>query len=281
MRYFRHGVWAVCLTAVTTVAVAQAQPAEDKTAPCIDVVQWRDINQVSMKVGSPDAEERMEWTLAYHDNNDILIRVARCNEDGTQPCTIGMISGQVMITQGVSLEPGYEIDALDMPLLMTGMLVRILQRIAPGGMASVARNMTVDHQERHYQICVATASAKLKHPPPWSVSGMLEAQSPQKIAYDLRFQREQGGRQVALILSGTAAHDDSLRGLDDTMSLQDWQVYTTGVIQRKVKGGTIVDFGAQPLQPSFATVAEVRAYIKQRAAGKKQSGESGQPAEKQ
>ena len=47
--------------------------------------------------------------------------------------SVALIGGQIMMTKGIKLKTGYEIDALDAPVLSMKLLMIVLSRIFPNG----------------------------------------------------------------------------------------------------------------------------------------------------
>ena len=179
--------------------------------------------------------------------------------------TVAMVGGHVMMSKGLTLESGYEIDALDAPVLSMRLVMILLGRVFPGGPDQVVGTRPIDRTDK-IGIEYATPSASGRIPPPWRLKGRVSRLSDGAVAFDMALsfpeeEQSEAGGNATLSLKGKLSRLDR-PVFRDTDSLEGWRTYGLGVQQRKQGGGTVVDYGAEPQTAArFKTVGDVRTFI--------------------
>ena len=178
---------------------------------------------------------------------------------------IGLVGGQVMLSKGLTLEPGYEIDALDAPVLSMRLVMIVLKRVFPKGPDQVVGPTEVDHTE-WVGIKYATPSASGYIPAPWHVKGEVSRRADGTLPFELALsfptqaQDKQSG-SLTLNMKGELG----VLGrpvFRDTDSLEGWTTYGLGLQQTTQEGGTLLDYGAGPQEATrYRTIGDVRAFI--------------------
>ncbi len=176
-----------------------------------------------------------------------------------------MIGGRILATKGLMLDEGYEIDAVDGPLLYVQLTIRLLGRAFPEGPDSLRGLQPVKLTESREDLQIATPSASGDFPAPWSVDGTATKDKSGAVHFDLRFvsTAPSDGKpsKLSVRLKGSMERARSDLALRDDMPLDGWKVYGVGPQVKKRDGGTIYDYGAALQDNRYNTVAEVRKAI--------------------
>ncbi len=177
-----------------------------------------------------------------------------------------MVAGRVMAVKGAVSEPGYEIDALDAPVLTQQLVLRLLGAALPNGVKGLKGRRKIDYSKQKTGIKYATPSAQGFIAPPWRVRGTVKLVAPDVVEYDLDLASglkgkpvDQGGRYTSHF-SGRLAKITSAK-LEDTMSLEGWTMLGVGVQMKKSDASTIYDYSAAPATETYKTVADIRKKV--------------------
>jgi hypothetical protein len=134
--------------------------------------------------------------------------------------TILLVSGRWMLTQGLKLEPGAEIDYLDLAALNAQLVMALLNAALPTGPPAPGSSRTVSVAEKARPIQVNTSSASAEYGTPWSVVGTVSVPSPGAAAhYQLKFSYTDESGTVVEDLTGTAGNAATAVKLGDSMKL--------------------------------------------------------------
>ena len=212
---------------------------------CDEVKDWARFTSITLEISEPGKPALASWKGRFdYVTNDIEVDVNMKPDNApAMKGMIAMVGGRVMLTQGLQLERGYEIDALDGPVLSMSLVERLLTRAFPRGPDSIATSNKVDRTDKA-GIKYATASAQGYVPAPWHLVGTVSKNAGGAVVYDLVL-------SVTPEARGRAAKEIRMVGelamlkepvLPATMSVADWTTYGLG-------------------PPRFTTVADVRAYI--------------------
>lgn len=200
------------------------------------------------------------WEFTFAGDNDVLITTETHQGKEQTRGTILLVSGQAMLTKGLSLERGYEIDALDTPVLMYQLVVSLLSQAAPEGPEKLEASRKVHLAEPKRGIQIATQSASGRFPPPWTLSGSINKAGPRSFDYSLVFTypADDSGKKTTIALSGVWKKDPTPPALQDGMSIEGWSLHTIGPFSLKQEHSTILDYGAQKRPLEVRTLGELR-----------------------
>jgi hypothetical protein len=254
-----------CLTVLFTMPVAVSASC-DKDPECDDVSAWAVFTRITLTQSVANAGESIEWSASF-DQQTLDARIEIATHGSTEPMmgTVAMVGGQVMMTKGLKLEPGYEIDALDAPVLSMRLVISLLSRVFPRGPDEVVGTKHFDRLDQG-GIQYATPSASGYISPPWRVKGTAIRASDGAIAVDMALSFSSEAQttppgSTTLFLKGKLAR---LKRpvFSDAESLDGWTTYGLGVQQTKQDSGTVVDYGAKPqVTARFKTIGDVRSFI--------------------
>jgi hypothetical protein len=146
---------------------------------------------------------------------------------------VGLVGGRILITRGMELARGQEIDALDGPVLTVKLLYAVLARAFPDGPQSIPASKQVDLHESEVGIRFSTASASGHILPPWQARGSVKKPDDSRLEVDLRLAGSsadpnvRAGDKVDMRFQGTLRKRSSAV-YDEAMPLADWKVYGAG-----------------------------------------------------
>lgn len=260
------GVASVILLAVVFPMPFAAGASCNKDPECDDATAWYDFTRVVLRQTAPGSAEGIEWVASFdHDAADASIDVATHGSSKPMSGTVALIGGRVMLSKGLLLEAGYEIDALDAPVLSIKLLMSVLGRIFPNGPDDLVGSRNVDHTDS-VGIKFATSSASGYIPAPWHVAGQISKLVDGKVVFDIVLsvppERDDAPKSSSTMkLSGELAVLGRPVFLD-TDSLAGWTTYGLGPQQIKQGASTILDYGASADDAMrYRTVGDVRAFI--------------------
>jgi hypothetical protein len=238
---------------------------------CGKPTAWSEFNVFSIKVTFPDTPDFSLWHGQFDKNsNDIQIDVETSDAGKTKKGKILMIGGRVLAIHGDIATPGYEIDALDGPVLEYQAVIRMLGAALPDGIAGLKGVREIDYSNEKTGFQLATQSAGWDILPPVHVKGTVTREAPDVVEYELALtagvkgKPESEGGWQRLHFSGRLSKGASAR-IDDVTALDGWKIFGLGPYAKKVGTGTIYDYGAQPSSDFHKTVGGIRADIQQKA----------------
>jgi hypothetical protein len=216
---------------------------------------WADFTQFRVRLRSE--EHSGTTTMTRHGADDFSIDI----ED--TPATHGRIivlAGRALLMKDVEHETGYEIDALDGPVLMHQLAITLLDQAFPKGPSSVNGSLPISIAQKTRAIRIATQSADGLIEAPWTLTGTAQ-RADGRIGYDLQlaFTAESSPRTIGF--TGFWEKAPLATPLDDRMSLAGWTVHWLTPLTSTSEQGTILDYGAKAATEHWPDVAALRKYI--------------------
>ena len=226
---------------------------------------WNKFTAVAMtssQVGEPGT---MSWKGTFdYESGDFLLdldtQVPRLALKGA----VGMIEGRIMLSKGLKLERGLEIDAVDGPVLSFRLATILLGRVFPAGPGSLPAKSGISHVGKT-GIKFATASASGYVAPGWKLEGEVGKRGDGSVPFDLeltmRIDPQDEKKTMRLKMVGVFSNRSG-PVFDDRMPLDGWIVYGVGPQSEKRGDSTVLDYGAKPRSdPAMRTVADIRRFI--------------------
>lgn len=240
------------------LAVAAAGNSDHLTPPPQLPLGWKALNaftvQGSIGDSSRKAMARGTTSLSTH---DLRIDLNGSDDGGSQTGSLIVVAGDTLLVRGLSASPGNEIDLLDDPVLLIRLVTAALEHVVPEGPGGVRGTMHLDEVERSRPLVAFTASANVRIPAPWRLTGTVSKDADNTIAFDLRLI---SGASTSRSVSGTLASTDA-SPLDEGMSLVGWTPFSLGVRAVKSDRGTLLDYGTTPKKTQAATLGVLRKEI--------------------
>jgi len=259
--FSRYAFVGFILFLLSAVAVAC-----DREPECSDLQAWSGFTRFLLSQYDTDTDTAIEWRTTYDKEAVDAVIESVVHEGGDSSTgTVALVGGRFMLSKGRSLERGYEIDALDAPVLSINLLLSVLDRAFPSGPDSISGKMPFDHSGAS-GIRLATQSASGYIAAPWQAKGEVSRADGGDLGFEviLSFPSEGAGYKSGI-------HSITMRGslgvwegsvLLDTDSLEGWVIHEVGPMVIERPGATIYDYGAQPLEePGYRTVGDLRAAI--------------------
>jgi hypothetical protein len=247
----------------TSIIFSNALACERSKEDCGPSAKWGVANWLDLTMRDDLGRGTAHWTITMDSKaHDFLIEKDERYDGKKVQGTLAIVSGRMMLTKGLDLKEGYEIDAADGPGLMMQLLFTILDYLAPDGPESVSGKISVNHTEKERPIRVATSSASGVFGVPWDAKGSLEKLPDKSVGFDIHFRSLPGKKnEYGATLKGRWKQG-SEQPLPDDMSLEGWKIYGLGPYSRKYKSGTVLDYGAQGSEVKMKTVGALREHIK-------------------
>jgi hypothetical protein len=238
----------------------------EKDPECSDPSAWAGFTRMELKQSMSSSTEAVEWSALFdHQTKDILIETKFINSNSPINGKISLVNGLIMITKDMELRPGYEIDAIDAPVLSMKLVMIILSRIYPNGPIDVTDSKTIDYSD-NTGIKYATPSASGYIPAPWQAKGSIHKDINGNIDYKLQltFQidsKDGKTENYSINMNGMLGmHGSPI--FQDSDLLEGWKTYGLGPRQFKQGSSTILDYGAKPEDSNdYRNIGDIRAYI--------------------
>lgn len=260
-----------CLVCIAFLVFFFALPfppkaACDKDPECGDPTAWAGFTRVVLKQSSLGSPEVVEWKASFdHETNDMLIDTDMRGSSTPITGSIAMVGGRIMLSKGLKLEPGYEIDALDLPVLSMKLVMIVLGRVFPAGPAHFTGQKDIDRTDK-IGIKYATPSASGYIQAPWVVKGKVHKLAEGNVTFDLALtfpvkQGDKTSKTYTMKMTGELSMLGHAVFLDTDL-LDGWTTYGLGPRQINQAASTILDYGATPDQgASYQTIGDIRAFI--------------------
>jgi len=232
-------------------AAARANRARKETAESRS--DWYTPTRVVLH--QQEAGESMTTTYEFGANDDLRISMDGTEKGKHETAMIMLIhgQGQWMLTKGAPLERGYEIDALDGPVLELKLVMELLRTAAPAGPAHIKEKTAFNVHEEHRSISINTMSAEGGLEAPWAIRGSIDIVAPDQLSFEMTLIQEQ-----SVHFTGTWQKEAAHADFSDDISLDGWKVYSIGPIKSTDGNSTILDYGAKSSKTHPRTLGELR-----------------------
>ena len=220
---------------------------------------WQDFNVIKLSVEDNQNSWKANWLITIDkEKNTISIEKDDYFHNQNLRGTLIILAGKTMLSKGLVLRKGYEIDALDTPIIMMQLLFDILNKTLPSGPASITRNQKIEHSETNKPIHISTKSASAHFNAPWVVNGLFSRSAIDTIEYEFSFATSvHEDINYTLNMKGEL-HQKPNQTLDGTMMLEDWKIYQLGPMNTQQGERTSFHYGAQLFDSKASTLGELR-----------------------
>jgi hypothetical protein len=217
--------------------------------------EWFKPTRISVTTTTPPAKDYSHVDMSMTKSDDARIDVSGSGDGKNYSGSLILVAGNRLLTRGVEIEPGAEIDALDVPVLEVRLACELLARALPNGPRSVTSRMAVNLRDRQDPVKINTASATGEYQTPWSLNGTVRPDGTGR-AFDLVFGCAGMDRNMHIVGRWTMAA--LALELPDSMSAAGWRVFALGPYSKQDGRGTILDYGAKEIHSKFTTLGDVR-----------------------
>jgi hypothetical protein len=216
---------ALLLSVAASVEAAENSCAADPSVLCAETSPWYQATGLLLRFSDTSIGESGRWNLTIQDLRNMQIDAQSGRERKLNAGKIVLVSGRVMLTRGLTLEKGYEVDVLNEPLLYYQVLAALLARAFPAGPGTFKEAMVVGVEEAVRGIRFATPSATGFIGAPWSANGLLKRRDAETVDFSLKldfyFEPENSRRVVTL--QGAWKKAVPAPALPAAMSLRGWK----------------------------------------------------------
>lgn len=252
------------LTCSALNAVAQ-QRAPATTAPVAES-EWSRGNRLLLGVTQPALGFAAEWRFERSTTGDLFLERKESRGGGLEAGTMMLLSGRgALLSRGATLQPGRELDAMNGPLLMRELVMRLLEQGVPGGPGKLAQDLRLDVSERSRPLRVTGIGAEGEFLAPWRLTGTIGPAGPGKVKFDLEFTstaRSPAGARYETSIVGIWQNTPPPVQFADDMPMRGWQVYQIKPVVVGRGASNVIGWGTSaPL--GFTNLGEVRRRVAQ------------------
>ena len=158
-------------------------------------------------------------------DGDARIAIERHDGSSRTTGTILLIGGRWLLTRGFGVSADKEIEALDLAVLDSQLVVVLLTAALPDGPPAPGPPQHVRFAEKTNPIRMSTASTSVEYQAPWTVVGTVTVPAAGAAAnYQLSFTWSDRGTARTVDFAGSAGTAKSALDLPDSMKLAGWKI---------------------------------------------------------
>ncbi|HYL94127.1 MAG TPA: hypothetical protein VEW69_13330 [Alphaproteobacteria bacterium] len=241
---------------------------------------WYKGNHITLSAKSQGKDGETIDTFEIYDDKNILIAETEHLSGTETKHQILLVDGYWMLARNANLPQDAEIDYLDAPIMFLKLGLELLCQAAPGPPEEIIQRVELNPKaEKKHAIEVKSGAASMDIKTPWTLRGKIEPADQGRITFELSVnfkyvepeeyiivggmrvkvdQKNAKARREEILLSGTWQHDAAAPLLGDDLSLENWQIFSIGLIKRQSGGMTTIDYGARPSNVRAKTIGELR-----------------------
>lgn len=258
------GLLVAVLFALAGIA-GHAQAGEPAPKGRGGVSEWAKGNRILVGVTEERSAFWAQWRFQRSADGDIVLDLEEGRGAQMRAGSLMLISDAALLARDMPLERGRELDAFNGPLLMLQLVLRLLERAAPAGPASVKRETKVAASEASQPIKVAAMNAEGEFNAPWKLAGTIAPAAGGVVKFELEFSsasRAGAGAAYHTGIVGLWQNASPPVQLADAMPLRGWRVYR--LKPAAAASGSANKPGLGTSAPmAFSNLAEVRSRVAQ------------------
>lgn len=262
-RSSEHALFVLLLCATLNADAQQSTPI-----PAASGVEseWARGNRLLLGVTQPALGFAAEWRFERSTNGDVFLERKENRGGSLEAGSMLLLAGRgALLAHGARLQPGRELDAMNGPLLMLQLVMRLLEHGVPGGPGKLGSELRLDVSERTRPLSVTGIGAQAEFLAPWRLTGTIGPAGPGKVKFDLEFTSMARG-------AAGARYETSIVGIwqnvappvvfADEMPLRGWQVYQIKPVVQARGAANVIGFGTSAPM-GFPNLGEVRRRVAQ------------------
>jgi hypothetical protein len=225
--------------------------------------EWAKGNRILLGVTQERLGFSAQWRFQRSAHGDIVLDLEESRTGQMRAGALMLVSNGALLARDVPLQRGRELDSFNGPLLMLQLVLRLLERAAPAGPASIKRETPVELTERERAVKVSALGADGEFLPPWRVKGQIVPGADGRISFELQF-------VSANRAPGTAPYETSIAGiwqnvappvqLPDAMPLRGWRGFRIKAVVNARGAANSPGLGTSAAM-AFANLGEVRRRV--------------------
>jgi hypothetical protein len=264
LQYFPSEPWGPFMRISSSIAVAALVPSIALAGGPARPTGWNRFNAFALSVSRDGSTNRISWNgAAAFDTGDLRLDLDQTSDGARESGTALVVGGQALVAHGMHLPAGNEIDVVDAAVLSYRLVCSALAVVFPEGPDKFRGANQVEHVEWKTPLRVGTQSGGGRIPVPWFLRGAVSRQDDGTISFDFTLSP---GDALAAASAKALRYTGTLRvttrpPLDDSASLNGWQVFSLGPRKLKQGGATTLDYGASARQGEVQTIGGLRAVL--------------------
>ncbi len=245
---------------------ADAQPSAQKPAAPGVESEWARGNRLLLGVTQPSLGFAAEWRFERSTTGDVFLERKENRGGSLEAGSMLLLSGRgALLAHGARLQPGRELDAMNGPLLMQQLVMRLLEQSVPGGPGTLGGDRRLDVSERTRTLSVTGIGTQAEFLAPWRLTGTIGPAGPGKVKFDLDFTstaRSPAGARYETSIVGIWQNAAPPVVFANDMPLRGWQVYQIKPVVMGRGAENIIGFGTSAPM-GFPNLGEVRRRVAQ------------------
>jgi hypothetical protein len=225
---------------------------------------WAAGNRFVIRAESADGSTKAEWRYDFTGTRDLNLSVTFTSSGKTETGAVFLIDDHTMLTNGLTLQAGREIETLGVPVLSLQLVLDLLERRFPGGPAAIDGRSSFHDGDDARGLNVSARGAKAYIPAPWRMTGAIERQAGARIAFDLTLAFKampHHTTEQSMQFSGTWERRAAPPNLPDNTKIEGWAIHRITGINESAPGDALHDVQATPISVSFPTLGALRKHI--------------------
>lgn len=227
---------------------------------------WSELADYTLTLKAPPKGDTGTWKYrTFESPADMVVDLDTPGPKGRSKGSVMLVGGQAIAVKGLALEPGFEVDALDVAIVNLKILTRLLDAAVPGGPAALKGRQAIDKREAREAIEAFTPSSSARFAAPWTLKGSVERTDANTVSFRLELDAPGGdkpGDRARWTFTGTAGGSQKGRVLDDATALSGWTAYLLSPPKNaKGQAHTSLRFGTTKLDGPHATLRDLRATL--------------------
>jgi hypothetical protein len=229
------------------------------------ISDWARGNRLLIGVTQPRAGFSAQWRFDRADNGDILLEKDEQRAGQTTVGAVLLVGSGALAVRELRVERGHELDALNGPLLMLQLVLRLLERAVPSGPAGLTSDVQVELADKQDGIRVTGVGAEGEFFAPWRLKGVVGPGGNGQVKFELEFSSSSaaaGRAPYEVSIAGIWQHAKPSLFLAETYSLRGWRVYQLKPVLKP--RGMINTLGLGTSPPlAFTNVGDLRRSVAQ------------------
>lgn len=227
--------------------------------------EWARGERLQLGITQAEIGFSGQWRFERWENGEIRIEKDEMRRGKQSAGTMLVVGSGAIAMRDLRPAAGRELDEANGPLAMLQLSMRLLERVAPGGPRTVARDVSVQVADAKNGIKVTAIGSEGEFFPPWSVRGILGPSGQGRVKYEFEFvsaRQAPGAKVYATEMAGIWERSAGTPPLPATFSLAGWRVYQLKQVVKPRGQFNTVGLGTSP-PLGFSTLGELRSRVAQ------------------
>jgi len=230
---------------------------------------WINTKNLVLEVSSKDIGVSASYDTKIYENHDMKIILKDSSlTKGDSPGEAILVGGRALLIKNIEIEENYAIDVLDGAALFQQLAFTILELSSENGPVNTSLPFHKEISEPKYPVKATTQSASAYFHPPWNSVVDLKQKDDGVISFNINFNFVlEGGKETSMQMEGYLSNfseTNNNQNIPDNFNISEWNQYNIGPYTKKMGTGSIYDFGTTFIESRYATLEELRKYIKEK-----------------